>query len=98
FVVAVGLAVGDGARLSASRLPAAGVLVEAAALGWPGSSPRQTASEVISDATARTARKDGSTAEARPCPVRWAPCRRRWGGVGDELMTAADAGATARRR
>ena len=76
FGVVDGLALDVGAWLSASRVDF-GEVVEAAALGWPGSSPRHTASEVISDATARTASSDGSTAPAIPWPVRCAPWRGR---------------------
>ena len=79
----------DGAWLIASRV-AVGEVVEAAAPGWPGSSPRQTASEVTRAATATTARTEGISAAATVRPVRCAPRRLR--GTG-ELMTGSDASA-----
>jgi len=87
--LALGVAV-SGAWLSASRDAGVLLVVAAAACGWTGSWPRQTASDVINAATATTASTEGITAGTRPRPVRWAPCRRA--GVG-EFMTGADGSA-----
>ena len=78
------------ASLHADRDAGVLLVVAAAACGWAGSSPRQTASEVISAATATTASTEGITAGTSPRPERWAPCRRA--GVG-EFMTGADGSA-----
>ena len=67
----------EAASLMASRDGCDGDLVEAAAWGWSASPARQTAREVMSAATARTASSEGSTAATMLRPVRCDPRRRR---------------------